>query len=301
MENNKFLEEISKKLESFIKLSHDQFESKKSREDFEKEISVKIQNKFDKNDKNSTLRTAIFGALVTFGVVGCLAFMLNQFSDYQKRLSRLETKFDLCVKCGENDIKYGGYLWQRVYGYEMDENNNVKLGIEIDILSEEFRWKCASVEEIVRFEEPVDFDKIIQGFSDKKHLKGVEEIICIGTASQEGQAKGEEFRAEQRMETLINKFEDNLSSDLPILGLNVGQHIKNNQYSNECSNATLKQRRVMVIKVLERDERLTEIQYRNSLVKILLEKSKSERSFPFNISNYSKFTNKTLKLTEGRR
>lgn len=241
-------------------------------------------------------------------IVGIIAVILifliininDRFVEYEHRLTELETKFKICVDCSNGrQKKIGDYEWEIYKGFDFNDKNEVNIGLEIDILTEQFRWECGSIDKIVRGDREIDFNKVIQQYSQQKHLKGVTELICIGTASTEGYKDREEQRAENRMETLINLLKDNLNAEgISISGLNIGQYqgIKD----TVCSDETLWQRRVIILKIIEQKSDITDQEQEKAIIRILLSKIKSNKEFPLDIRKYSKFKNGDLKLRFGR-
>jgi len=271
----------------------------KELEEFKKEISEKLEKYKNTETKWKTLQTILIALLLAI-LSYLLSNVFDRFIGVEHRLTELETKFDICVDClKDQQQNFDGFNWEVYKGFDFDENNKVNLGLEIDILTEQYRWDCGSIDEIVRGGKKVDFDQIIQGYSSERYLTGVTELICLGTASTEGSIGEEEARAEDRMETLINLVKDNLESDeIAIYGLNIGQYLDN--YNGLCSDQTLWQRRVIILKVIEEKFNLSQREKVKALVRILLNKSRSEIEFPISIKEYSKYKSRDLKFRHGR-
>lgn len=233
---------------------------------------------------------------------GLIFWGIQLLKEYENRLTKLETKFDICVDCSQRNKTIGKYEYKTYTGVDVAENGEILLQVDIDILSEQFRWKCASIDEIVRGENKADLAEVVRQYSDDVELKNAKAIICVGTASTEGDTYGEERRASDRMETLINLVESNLKTnkEISIYGLNLGKYV--GQSENACSDATIDQRRIVLLKITQRSDNLTDDKLEASLKRILLAKASDPGiTFPFDIRKYSMFSNGQTMLRYGRK
>jgi hypothetical protein len=119
------------------------------------------------------------------------------------------------------------------------------------LLSDEFRWRLNSSEEV----EPGPAQPIFTP-EMKAVLGKAREIICVGASSEEipagasheeGRAR-EERRAARRADQIAAWVRGALSTPVPVRKLNVGHHVRTGR-----SRDTSDQRRVVIILVLERD------------------------------------------------
>ena len=127
-----------------------------------------------------------------------------------------------------------------------------RASFRILLFSDEFRWKLASYDAI---EDGVAFPP----FSDemKSVLNSAEEIICVGTSSEElpsgvSYPRGrmqEEWRAARRADRIALWVRTALSRPVPVRKLNIGHHAPTKDKGD-----TSDQRRVVVILVLDRDQ-----------------------------------------------
>ncbi|KAB2917745.1 MAG: hypothetical protein F9K23_05010 [Bacteroidetes bacterium] len=243
----------------------------------------------------------IIGGVVVAIIAGLVLLYIQFIKDYEHRLTKLEKDFEHCVDCSKRTKTIGDYPYTVYTGVDVASNGEVLLNVQIDLLSEQFRWRCGSITEIVRGDDVVDIGKVIRQYHDNAELENALGIVCIGTASSEGQLIGEQTRAGDRVETLINLVSSNLNSSkrMPIYGLNFGKHIGST--NTPCSDATLEQRRVILIKLIERSDKLTDDKLEESLKRILLEKASNPAyNFPIDIRNYSMFRNNEKMLIYGR-
>ncbi len=250
--------------------------------------------------KKSTRENILIGLFVAI-LAAFVVWFFQILREYESRLTKLETRFDLCVDCSQRTQIIGKYPYTTYKSVDVAPDGEVLLEAEIDLLSEQFRWKCASITEIVRGNERADLADVISKYRDSAELQNALGIVCVGTASSEGNTKGEESRAKDRVETLFSLVKSNLKSQkkLPIYGLNFGKYdaITN----SECSDATLEQRRIVLIKIIERSAKLTDDKLEESLKRVLLEKASNPAYiFPIDIRNYTMFKSGQDMLLYGR-
>jgi len=244
------------------------------------------------------LLETIIGGIIVAMIAG-LFFLALQHGE---RLAKLEAQFDICVDCSQQITKIGEYPFKSYKAVDVAPDGEVLLEADIDLLSEQFRWKCASFDEIVRGNKKEDLGEIIRSYRDNAELNDALGIVCVGTASAEGAPDNEENRAMDRVETLINLVDANLTSKkmLPIYGMNFGQYKGGENQS--CSNATLDQRRIVLVKIIKRSERITNENLESSLQRLFLQKAvNSAYKFPIDIRNYSMFNSGKTMLVYGRR
>jgi len=185
-------------------------------------------------------------------------------------------------------------------GFDIDANGDTIMHVEIDILSDECSWKCGSSDRMFRANEEVpvkELRSIIRNLDNYKHFEDAESIICVGTASSEGNSAREELRAEQRAKRLKGLLGVYLKNkEVPIYAMRFGKH---QEKINErgCTNATLNQRRIILVKTVKEKDGLTTKQMETSLKKIFSKKSTDlNSSFPVDIRKYSLFDNKRAML-----
>jgi len=175
-------------------------------------------------------------------------------------------------------------LWQshNLVGYDKNGKN---AEFEIRYLVQEYRWKYASTKIVEFNESQEDILPFFLSPYNQELLKISKDIICVGTASMEGNLRNEELRAEKRSERLLIWIKQVLppsSRKIGLYTLNVGQFKRSNK--NLDINDTAPQRRVIVISVLKKDKKVNLSQALKSAIS-----SNKQMHRIFNVNNYSKF------------
>lgn len=128
-----------------------------------------------------------------------------------------------------------------------------RASFRILLFSDEFRWRLASVDAI---EDGASLPAFTAEM--KAVLNSAEEIICVGTSSEElppglpferGRAQ-EERRAARRAERIATWVRGALWKPIPVRKLNVGHHAPTGAARDE----TPDQRRIVIILVLDHDQ-----------------------------------------------
>jgi hypothetical protein len=237
-------------------------------------------------------------------------FLVEQQSairDHERRITRLETKFEDCVDCSRQvrEKERGGFTWKTYESSETNESGAVVFAVEIDVLSEQFRWDCGSPTTIVRENETpkrtYDLGEVIRQYSPERELKDAKTIVVVGTASSEGDIAAQERLAGNRIETLVPAVQHNLQKTIPVYGMNFGQYTEGDS-SKPCSPDTAAQRRVLIVKVTKPDEPLPQKELGESLKRrfVALAEDKSLK-FPIDIRKYSMFQKGAEMLVYGRK
>jgi hypothetical protein len=128
-----------------------------------------------------------------------------------------------------------------------------RASFRILLFSDEFRWRLASVDAI-------EESATLPAFTDemKAVLNSAEEIICVGTSSEElppglpfnqGRAQ-EERRAARRAEQIARWVRGALWKPIAVRKLNVGHHAP----TGAAGDVTSDQRRIVIILVLDHDQ-----------------------------------------------
>lgn len=128
-----------------------------------------------------------------------------------------------------------------------------RASFRIMLLTDEFRWRLSSTEAVERARGGVVFSPAMRAA-----LNDAKEIICVGASSEELPAgvKGvegrlaEERRAARRAEQIATWVRAAIGRDIPVRKLNVGHHAPTGERLD-----TSDQRRVVIILVLEREEK----------------------------------------------
>jgi hypothetical protein len=263
-------------------------------------------------DDNSISKGALLAAVVALFLAPfvVLTYFLvehgKDIKDHEGRIARLEQKVADCVDCSLRvQVKdRGGYVWSTYHSEEEGEGQQGPFAVDIDILSEEYRWECASTTTIVKENDKnrtYDLGEIIQRYSPENQLKDAKAVVVIGTASSEGTPVSQENLAANRIETLLNIVEPNLQKTLPIYGMNFGQYTEADT-SEKCSPDTAAQRRVLIVKVTKQKEGISPKEFGESLKRRFVALAEnSVLRFPIDIRKYSMYQKGADMLIFGRK
>lgn len=243
-----------------------------------------------------SIMSVVIGALATSLATWLFIDVQNTLRSFEHRLTILETR-------AENSTKLtllGKFWWGISRGYAFYEGK-VRLGLEIDVLSEQFRWKCASPSVVLQGTDTVDLAAVIRGYSNDQQLKDALGIIAIGTASAEGLKRGQEDLARSRVETLVNLLQDNISKPkMQIYGYWLGQYVAGD-HDAPCTDTTANQRRVVLLKIVEMQKNLSMKEKEQSITAVLMQKATIKGIlFPIDVRNYSRFQRRQDLLIWGR-
>ena len=154
---------------------------------------------------------------------------------------------------------------------------------EVIILTQEFRWRYADAN-IVEFDGvPQNIEPYLRSL--KNRVVKMDDLICVGTASYEGERGGEEIRASARADRLITWINKMLSPErsMPNLWkLNLGKFISASKSRGLTPEQTSEQRKVILIGVRNKDDN-TDL--RQALKDALMKESEP---MLFDIKDYSK-------------
>jgi hypothetical protein len=206
----------------------------------------------------------------------------NEMGYVKKRLETLEDifKYKLILLKGHPVISYPAS--------DLDSEDKVLVELTIDILSEQFRWKCNELT-VLHGAKPIQLgEAVIKGYTIERDLYNIKKIICIGTASSEGTVEIQEGLAENRAQELINIVKGNIANpSIPIVGMNFGKHMEKGA-NRPCTKRTINQRRIIILKIIQQNVPDSDLEA--SLKRVLEEKAKSTRFiFPIDIRKYSKY------------
>ena len=211
--------------------------------------------------------------------------------DFIKRLDEIEQKFNEITESQKKIKILGNFEWDSFKGVQKAPDGNVLVALDIDVLSEKYRWKCGSSDTFASRDREYDPEIVIESYADSENLEDAKGIICVGMASAEGQRGLEEERSENRMETLRDIAMRKLGHicDCPIYGLNLGQY-KEKKGTGDCTNETLWQRRILLLKITQQKPDISDKELKEGVV-VILEKKSANRyvSFPIDVRRYSKY------------
>lgn len=253
------------------------------------------------------LKTILINGALPALIVGMLLYIISSSHsieiELRERLTKLEQIVNQCEACKRNKKIYGGYEWYSSNEYQIGHDGRIKLGLEIDVLSEQYRWECDSYTDIKYGKKEAYLKQIIQSYAKAHHLRGVKGIVALGTASNEGGEHSQEKLSQDRSITLVNELRGNSAfSSIPIYGFSLGQYTEEKS-NKRCSSHTSDQRRVILLKIIDADEYLLGNQQKleDALREILVRKSIHQGVvFPIDVRKYSKFKKSSTMLIYGR-
>lgn len=151
-----------------------------------------------------------------------------------------------------------------------------RVRVRINTLTQEYRWVFARSDVVEAYSPPIDPRAHVKKLNISNAKFG---IVCVGTASSEGERGEEESRAKGRAERLQIIFREEFDNVPALYSLSLGQF----QHKQKSFNpqATRDERRVIVIEILDRDQEvnLTEA-IKDALLKVI-EKVRQEGAIPF--------------------
>ncbi|HEV7375231.1 MAG TPA: hypothetical protein VGN95_10980 [Pyrinomonadaceae bacterium] len=265
-----------------------------------------------RDDDDSISKGILFAAVVALFVIpfAILTYFVVEheraIKDHEGRIARLEQKVADCVDCSLRvQVKdRGGYVWNTYHSEDEGEGGQGAFAVDIDILSEQYRWRCASATVIVKENDEnrtYDLGDIIRKYSPENELKDAKAVVVVGTASSEGTQATQENLAANRMETLYNIVQPNLQKTLPIYGMNFGQYT-GGETSVKCSPDTAAQRRVLIVKVTEQKEGISPKEFSESLKRRFVALAEnSVLRFPIDIRKYTMYQKGADMLAFGRK
>lgn len=159
--------------------------------------------------------------------------------------------------------------------------NNKDAQFRVAIVTQEYRWKFARTDSIESGAISNELPNLLNNLDKFGDMLG---IISVGCASQEGVKQEEISRAERRADNILailrqHKKTQKISS---FYKLNLGQYSTIQKLNKETSI----QRRVIIIGILEKDIRMSEIEVGKALENAL---QKSSLKTTVNIDSYSNF------------
>ncbi|MES2110864.1 MAG: hypothetical protein V4577_19060 [Bacteroidota bacterium] len=244
------------------------------------------------------VRKILFETIIAGSTLALIGYFIYWIKDFEHRLTKLEDNVDAISNSYPKSAFIGGYPYTVYRGTDSAPDGSVVLKVDIQILSKDYRWECLSKTQIEGNNLP-DINEIIKDYSDDRELKDAVGIVCVGTASSEGNDLDEEDRAYGRAKTLVDIVKQNLISkkDIPVLGLNFGRY--NRTIKGPCTDATINQRLIVIVKIIERSEKLTDEGLESSLRKLFVEKAANLNSrFPIDITQYTMYHSRQSMLVK---
>lgn len=162
----------------------------------------------------------------------------------------------------------------------IEEENGKNITFRVAILAQEQRWKYKSSNEIETGRLNEELPKYIRNLDGFKKAKS---LISVGVASEEGNLKTEEDRADRRADEVMKLIKLNgIARGKELYKLNLGQYLIK---TNQDSDLTATQRRVIIVGIIAKERTMTFDEIENALKRAL---SKSE-TLAVKVNHYSKF------------
>lgn len=172
------------------------------------------------------------------------------------------------------------YAWEKYTGKGNDQNSR-SIGIRINILSEEYKWEYNRSDRVELGGHNEDL---------RPHLSSLDAstskaIVCVGTASVEGERIEQARLAYDRSERLLALIREELKPKVPLYGLNLGR-AKFGEFvqSNQLKNA--QQRRIIVVEIIEQEEN---VDLKEALFNALILARETKPPIPFDVREYFEF------------
>lgn len=162
----------------------------------------------------------------------------------------------------------------------IEEENGKPISFRVAVLAQEQRWKYESSTEIETGELIEGLPKYMKNLDGFKKAKS---LISVGVASEEGNLRTEEDRADRRADEVMKIIKFNkIARGKELYKLNLGQYL---QKTNLNSDLTATQRRVIIIGIISKDRTMTFNEIENTLKRAL---GRSEK-LAVKVNHYSKF------------
>jgi len=201
----------------------------------------------------------------------------QQLQAAQSRLEQLTTTGWSAIARSHNWLprKECDSAWKSNEGEGRDAAGR-RVRLRINTLTQEYRWVFARSDVVEAYSPPIDPRGHVKELDISNARFG---IVCVGTASSEGERGEEESRAKSRAERLQIIFREEFNNVPALYSLSLGQF----QHKQKSFNpqATRDERRVIVIEILDREQDVNlKEAIKDALLK-LIEKTKQEGAIPF--------------------
>lgn len=188
-----------------------------------------------------------------------------------KQIVSKESGIIICNKCDCN------CEYEDVKG----EANGKRALFRIAYLTQEKKWKFENESELN--DGSLLSDNIKQNLPKFPNFSVAQGIVCVGTASQEGDKEKEELRADRRADAILFNVRINtISSDKELYKLNLGQYRGDRNLS---TTETDYQRRVILVGIMEKDSKMNFDELKTALKNGL----NDSKGLDYNTERYSKF------------
>ncbi len=201
----------------------------------------------------------------------------QQLQAAQSRLEQLTTSGWSAIARSHNWLprKECDSAWRSSEGEGRDPAGR-RVRLRINTLTQEYRWVFARSDVVEAYSPPIDPRGHVKELDISNARFG---IVCVGTASSEGERGEEESRAKSRAERLQIIFREEFDNVPALYSLSLGQFQHKQRSFNP--QATRDERRVIVIEILDREQDVNlKEAIKDALLK-LIERTKQEGAIPF--------------------
>jgi hypothetical protein len=295
-------------------------EERKKTEKLEKDNEIEVRLfglfVFKSKTKNNVIFQHVLITLIFIFLIYAFILLLDKsniaktpgYLDLQSIMQRLDQLEKTCEQILVNQkitkTTAKGFKYDSYRSVVTNADGKKILSVDIDILSDRYRWECGKSEYIVYEDKIFDPAHIISDYREHENLTDAEGLICLGMASVEGNKKDEENRAKNRVATLLDAARKaRVYEDCPFYGLNLGQYVGKTDGNKQksCSESTLWQRRVVLIKIITQLPGLTDEELKEGAISALIDKAKNKHiEFPIDIREYSLFETLNLQFGSNR-
>lgn len=132
------------------------------------------------------------------------------------------------------------------------DQNGRRADFDLIVADKEFTWERGSTERLMRADAAMtkaDIERVIFDPLVRARLEGAKQLIAVGTASEEGDASKETYRAGKRAEQTASWLASVTSKDVPLYTLNLGQY---KQPCEACNTAQTDWQRPFLVVAVQR-------------------------------------------------
>lgn len=143
--------------------------------------------------------------------------------------------------------------WERI-GFEGRDKQDKPVQMELLVLSDEYFWIFGGLSITDRNGLHLDLREHLASASMKNILEKSQGVVCIGTASEEGNRRLEEIRAAERADLLSHWIIDTQPDINTVYALGLGQYQKRDVPETEKAPSSEEQRRIILINIISNPE-----------------------------------------------
>lgn len=171
--------------------------------------------------------------------------------------------------------------WTKYPGQGTDEAGK-SVGININILSQDYRWQYGKIGELVEFGGKTENVRPHLSSLDISESKA---LVCVGAASVEGDRSEQKELALVRAKKLEELVTEQLLPTVPVFTLNLGR-AKYGKIDPDDPLKNAAQRRVIVVEILDQEKG---VNLKQALLDALVQARVSTSPIPFDVRDYFDF------------